>query len=521
MLEHAGVRVVNSAMAIEHGVDKYYTSARLHDAGLPTPRTVVAERFEDAMAAYEELGGDVVVKPLFGSEGRGIVRVTDADTAYRALRALDLGRYIYCLQEFVPHGHEDIRVFVVGDRVVGAMLRRANGWKTNAAQGAKGEPFEPDDRVVDLSLRATRVVGAEHAGVDILPGRRRRVQRHRSEHHPGMACPARGHRRRRRAVPRRPRPRGAGVERLTGDEIAWAAQLACLFEASIEKPGNVSPRMSFSDMRFEDFLTSAVAIGPALRDAGPSHGGRDDRQGRGRHAPSRRRQHQPGADPAARSLGEGRRGRPRRRRPARRAGRRLEVPDRTGCGSGLRGHPWRRSRRHGRDRPPRCARARGHRDLARGHGSARERDSIAREYVTDFALTFSLGAETILRRWRDGAGFSDAVQTAFLTILAETPDTLIARKNGVAVAEDVSRRAAHVLAAGGTASVAGRAEIRRTGARARGQIARAEPRHDGRPRRGVAVRRPDRGRHARRCARPHGSLVSGPPSDRAARISAG
>ena len=169
MLEHDGVRVVNSALAIEHGVDKYYTSARLHDAGLPTPRTIVCERFEEALAAYEELGGDVVVKPLFGSEGKGIVRITDGDTAYRVFRALELGRSIYCLQEFVPHGRADIRAFVVGGRVIGAMLRRAQGWKTNASQGAKGEPLEPDERLIDLSLRAARVVGAEHAGVDILP----------------------------------------------------------------------------------------------------------------------------------------------------------------------------------------------------------------------------------------------------------------------------------------------------------------------------------------------------------------
>ena len=168
MLEHAGVTVVNSALAIEHGVDKYYTSARLHDAGLPTPRTVVTERFDDALAAFEE-GGDVVVKPLFGSEGRGIVRVSDADTAYRVFRALELGRYIYCVQEFVPHGRSDIRAFVVGERVIGAMLRRGQGWKTNAAQGAIGEPVELDGHLVDLSLRAARVVGAEHAGVDILP----------------------------------------------------------------------------------------------------------------------------------------------------------------------------------------------------------------------------------------------------------------------------------------------------------------------------------------------------------------
>ena len=58
------------------------------------------------------------------------------------------------------------------------------------------------------------------------------------------------------------------MERLTGVEIAWAAQLACLFEASVAKPGNVSPRVGFADARFEDFAASAVAIGPALREAG-------------------------------------------------------------------------------------------------------------------------------------------------------------------------------------------------------------------------------------------------------------
>lgn len=168
-LEAAGVRVVNSASAIERGVDKYYTAALLEDAGLPTPRTIVTERWEEALAAFHELGGDVVVKPLFGSEGRGMVRVSDVDTYYRVLRALELGRYVYCVQEFVPHGCADIRTFVVGGRVVAAMLRRGTGWKTNAAQGAKGEPYAMDDQVVELSLRSAEVLGAEHAGVDILP----------------------------------------------------------------------------------------------------------------------------------------------------------------------------------------------------------------------------------------------------------------------------------------------------------------------------------------------------------------
>ena len=169
VLEDEGVRVVNSARAIECGVDKYYTAALLEQAGLPTPRTIASERFEDALEAFDGLGGDVVVKPLFGSEGRGMVRLTDADSAYRVFRALELGRYIYCVQEYVPHGHEDIRVFVVGDRVIGAMLRRGTHWRTNSAQGAKGEPMELTEEVAELGLRAARVVGAEHAGVDILP----------------------------------------------------------------------------------------------------------------------------------------------------------------------------------------------------------------------------------------------------------------------------------------------------------------------------------------------------------------
>ncbi len=169
VLGEQGVRVVNSAACIEHGVDKYYTASLLEAAGIPTPRTVVCERFDDALAACEDLGGDVVVKPLFGAEGRGMVRVSDVDTAYRVLRALELGRYVYCVQEFVPHGREDIRAFVVGGRVIAAMRRRGDHWKTNAAQGAKGEACSLDARALDLSLRAAEVVGAEHAGVDLLP----------------------------------------------------------------------------------------------------------------------------------------------------------------------------------------------------------------------------------------------------------------------------------------------------------------------------------------------------------------
>lgn len=168
-LEAAGVRVVNSAKVIERTVDKYYTSWLLEQAGLPTPRTVVVERFDEAMETFEELGGDVVVKPIFGSEGRGIVRISDPDMAYRVFRAHELSGFVFYLQEFVPHGQRDLRAFVIGGKVEAAMERVGSGWRTNVSKGAQGQPVELDEELTTMALRAARVVGAEYAGVDILP----------------------------------------------------------------------------------------------------------------------------------------------------------------------------------------------------------------------------------------------------------------------------------------------------------------------------------------------------------------
>ena len=153
-LENMGVRVINSAVAIEKTVDKYYTSSLLEDAGLPTPRTIVTERFDEAVAAFAELGGDVIVKPLFGSEGKGMMHINDPDLAHRVFRTLELGRYVYYLQEYIPHQDWDIRAFVLGGRVLAAMRRSGDGWKTNIAQGAQSEPLRSDPELEALSLRA-------------------------------------------------------------------------------------------------------------------------------------------------------------------------------------------------------------------------------------------------------------------------------------------------------------------------------------------------------------------------------
>ncbi len=167
-LEKLGVRVVNSAAAIERTVDKYFTSFLLADAGIPTPRTLVTEDFDAALAACREMG-DIILKPLFGSEGKGMVRISDEETAYRVLRSWELNRYIYYIQEYLPHFQQDIRAFVAGDQVVAAMRRTGNGWKTNFSKGATVEPVQLSAEMEALALKAARLLNLDYAGVDLMP----------------------------------------------------------------------------------------------------------------------------------------------------------------------------------------------------------------------------------------------------------------------------------------------------------------------------------------------------------------
>ena len=167
-IEGLGMPVFNPPRAIERTVDKFWTSALLEEAGVPTPRTVAAEAFEDALAAFRTLGGDVVVKPLFGSGGRGIFRLTDEEMAYRAFRTMEMHRWVYYLQRYVPHGTEDIRAFVVGDRVIAACNRVGLDWRSNVGRGATTRPRALGAAQEDLVLRSCRALGVEYAGVDLV-----------------------------------------------------------------------------------------------------------------------------------------------------------------------------------------------------------------------------------------------------------------------------------------------------------------------------------------------------------------
>jgi len=170
-LETAGVRVINSPRAIEVAVDKYLTTVRLQQAGLLVPKTIACQTTEQAMQHFETLGADVVVKPLFGGEGRGITRVSDEAIALRTFKALEqIGAVIY-LQEFIEHEGHDLRIFVLGDQLLGMRRRHPTDWRTNISRGAIAEPLEITPQLADLAHQATAATGATLAGIDLLPGK--------------------------------------------------------------------------------------------------------------------------------------------------------------------------------------------------------------------------------------------------------------------------------------------------------------------------------------------------------------
>jgi ribosomal protein S6--L-glutamate ligase/tetrahydromethanopterin:alpha-L-glutamate ligase len=166
-MENLGIKVINSPLAIERSVDKYNASFLMADAGILTPRTLVSENFDAALEACREMG-DVILKPLFGSEGKGMTRVADEETAYRVLRAWEMNRYIFYVQEFIPHFNQDVRAFVIGNKVAAAMIRKGNGWKTNYSQGATVERIELSAEMESLAVKAARLFELDYAGVDLL-----------------------------------------------------------------------------------------------------------------------------------------------------------------------------------------------------------------------------------------------------------------------------------------------------------------------------------------------------------------
>jgi tetrahydromethanopterin:alpha-L-glutamate ligase len=169
-LRELGVPVHNDARAIERCVDKSMTSFLLHNQGIPTPATWSIESMAEArrvVRAEARPERPLVLKPLFGSQGRGL-RLIDG---LAALPPAEEVAGVYYLQQFIrgrAPGWRDWRVFVVGGRAIAAMIRHGTHWRTNASQGARCEGVPAAGELASLATAAAAAVGADYAGVDIM-----------------------------------------------------------------------------------------------------------------------------------------------------------------------------------------------------------------------------------------------------------------------------------------------------------------------------------------------------------------
>jgi tetrahydromethanopterin:alpha-L-glutamate ligase len=170
-LQRLGVRVMNDSRAIEACVDKSMTSFLVAQAGIATPDTWAFESLERARALVDRecATGPLVLKPLFGAQGKGLRLVRGQED----LPSVDAVAGVYYFQRFETVGGEgfhDFRLFVCGGRVAASMMRRAPTWITNVKQGAEPFAVARDARLEALALAAARAVGAEIAGVDLIIG---------------------------------------------------------------------------------------------------------------------------------------------------------------------------------------------------------------------------------------------------------------------------------------------------------------------------------------------------------------
>lgn len=166
-LRELGVTVWNDARAIERCVDKSATAFFLAQAGLPTPETWTVEGAAAARDVVAEAGGELVLKPLFGAQGRGLMRLR----APADLPPPEAVNGVYHLQRYIPPGAAgfcDYRLLVCRGAVIAAMARRGADWITNIHRGGRAAPLDPPADLVALAIAAAAAVGADYAGVDLI-----------------------------------------------------------------------------------------------------------------------------------------------------------------------------------------------------------------------------------------------------------------------------------------------------------------------------------------------------------------
>ena len=164
-----GSVVLNNPKSLESAIDKYVTTTRLIDAGIPVPPSAIVQSSADLEKCNVQFGGDVVLKPIFGSNGQGLFRL-DGDT--KPLPPFFSETGVAVAQQYIANDGWDARILVVGTEAFAMRRIAADGeWRTNIARGGKAELFTPPSEWIQLAHAATQAVGAHIAGVDILPSR--------------------------------------------------------------------------------------------------------------------------------------------------------------------------------------------------------------------------------------------------------------------------------------------------------------------------------------------------------------
>ena len=166
-LQAMDIPVYNSGRAIERSVDKGMTSLLLYQAGIPVPKTWIVSNPGQAQAIWageRAHGYQLVVKPLFGSQGLGIKRLSASD----ALPPLEDCQGVYYLQQFIEGASHDWRVFVINGKAVASMQRHGNDWLNNVAQGASCTAAPPDAELQALAEAAVNTLAMDYAGVDLI-----------------------------------------------------------------------------------------------------------------------------------------------------------------------------------------------------------------------------------------------------------------------------------------------------------------------------------------------------------------
>jgi [lysine-biosynthesis-protein LysW]---L-2-aminoadipate ligase len=172
VLEHWGIPVFNTARVTNTCNDKLLTTLALLQAGVPTPRTLLAFEQQTAIQGIETLGYPAVLKPVTGSWGRLLARVNDRDAAEAILEHQEtLGGYqhqIHYIQEYVAKPQRDIRAFVVGGRTICAIYRSSTHWVTNTARGAVTNNCPVTPELDELCLNAAQAVGGGILAIDVF-----------------------------------------------------------------------------------------------------------------------------------------------------------------------------------------------------------------------------------------------------------------------------------------------------------------------------------------------------------------